>query len=149
VLEILSVGVVVSGPYAIRDSKAERSDKAAQVYSQVLDVYAFERHGGSWGFILLRPYVIFGWLPINSTKKHIQQWCKMNRSGVASAIFLYFLNQKFSLSFTVIPLSFKRAVITAPSIDRASARKSFTQLKSEPEEKPAELDLNLEEMFEM
>jgi len=73
----------------------------------------------------------------------------MNRSGVASAIFLYFLNQKFSLSFTVIPLSFKRAVITAPSIDRASARKSFTQLKSEPEEKPAELDLNLEEMFEM
>jgi hypothetical protein len=73
----------------------------------------------------------------------------MNRSNVASAIFFFLLNQKFSFSFSVIPLSFNPSLITAPSTYRASAIKSFTQLKSEPEETPAELDLNLEEMFEM
>jgi len=82
----------------------------------------------------------------NPTSNSIE---KMIGTNVVTVILFFLLNQKCLISFSCIPLSFKPAVITTANADRISARKPFTHLKSEPEDETAELDLNLEEMFEM
>lgn len=72
----------------------------------------------------------------------------MNAHGVSIVLFFMTMIQNYVSSFTFIPSPCQSVAATTTS-HRIAPKISFTQLNSEPEENPTELDLNLEEMFEM